>query len=61
MEADEDGIEEVLASHDQELADAELMQLQEQKIRMEIKCHSKQHQSEVGQELDVKRWREISL
>lgn len=40
VEADEDDFEEILASHDQELTDDELIQLQKEKIQIEIEHSS---------------------
>lgn len=40
VEADEDDFEEILASHDQELTDDELIQLQKGKILIEIEHSS---------------------
>ncbi|XP_062887428.1 general transcription factor II-I-like isoform X3 [Mobula hypostoma] len=59
VEVDEDDVEEVLASYDQELTDEELMQLQEERIRIETKRNSERPKSEVIQELNVKRLHEI--
>lgn len=59
VEVDEDNVEEILASHDQELTEEELMQLQEERIRMETDCHSEQPENEVIQELNLKHLHEI--
>ncbi|XP_062926341.1 tigger transposable element-derived protein 1-like [Mobula hypostoma] len=56
VEVDEGDVEEVLASHDQELTDEELMQLQEERITIETERSSK---NEVVQGLNVKQLREI--
>lgn len=46
VETNEDDVGEVLTTHDQDLTDEELMPLQEQKIQMETKHHTKQHKNE---------------
>ncbi|GCC17627.1 hypothetical protein chiPu_0021562 [Chiloscyllium punctatum] len=58
VEVDKDAVEEILASRDQELTE-ELMQLQEERIRIETKCNSEQPEIEVIQELNVKHLCEI--
>lgn len=47
----------VLASHDQELTDEELMQLQEERTPIDIEHNSEWPKSEVIQELNVKHMR----
>lgn len=60
VEANEDDVEEVLASHDQQLTDEEPMQLQEERIWTKTKCNSKWPENEVIQELKfVKHLHEI--
>lgn len=49
-----------LASHNQELADEELMQLQKERIWIKTKHNSERPESEVIQDLNIKHLHEIS-
>ena len=60
-ETDEDDIAELLASHDKELTDEELMQLQEERIRFETEQMNEQPENKAVQELNVKHLKEIFM
>lgn len=59
VDINEEDVEEVLASHNQELTDEELKELQEERIRFETERNCERPESEVIQELNVKHLRDI--
>lgn len=59
VKVNEGDIEALWASHDQELTDEKLRQLQEERISIQSECNSKRPESEVLQEQKVRHMCEI--
>ena len=59
VEVDENDVEDLLTSHEKELTNEELVQLQEERLRIEIERNCERPESEVIQELNVNHLHEI--
>ncbi|KFD64279.1 hypothetical protein M514_23563 [Trichuris suis] len=59
MEVDEEDIEEVLASHEEDVTKEELLQLQDERVNIEGEQENEQSNSEAKAEMEVKHLREL--
>ncbi|KFD61368.1 hypothetical protein M514_26423 [Trichuris suis] len=59
MEVDEEDIEEVLASHEEDVTEEELLQLQDERVNIEGEQENEQSNSEAKAEMEVKHLREL--